>query len=595
MDAVLIEQLEREGIRLGAAHSKQNTIACPQCGPTRRRHSANTPCLSVQLLDDGGAKFNCHHCGWSGGVSGRERHQELPPRRTPAYRRPSPDHKGKREQALYDWFQRRGISPATVDAAGITTRQVWMPGDSQGSTSKAICFPYRRGSELINIKYRTADKRFKQEKNAEKIYFGMNDLDGFETAIVVEGELDKLALAEAGVRNVISVPDGAPQKLKDNLPEAEDDTNFSYVHHCAEALSHITRWVIAVDADAPGAILAEELARRYGKENCWRVKWPELGDAVCKDANDANDVLVVHGAETLRDCIANAEPFPVVGIFRQDAENLIRMRNSPIDRGLSTGWPHLDDLYRVAPGMVSIVTGLPGSGKSEWLDDLVVNMAELHGWRFGVCSMENPLDEHGGKLVEKRVAKPFRSQGPDMFAMTDDEVREATAWVNKHFYFIRDEGDEPQPLAWVLERAKTLVVRDGIRGLIIDPYNELENAREKHQTETEYIGQFLQRLNRFAMRHGVHIWLVAHPAKMYAERGKELPVPGLYDISGSANWANKASIGITISRPDMTKPEVEIHVKKVKFRRVGQVGIQYLRWNKATGKYARAYEEELNL
>jgi len=588
--SILLEQLEVNGIKLGAKRSTQNTILCPKCSHTRSKK--NQPCLAVTLTEDGGAMWNCHHCGWSGGVSGRERRQELPARREPSYRRPSLDHQGKREQSLYDWFQRRGISPATVDAAGVTTRRVWMPGDEQGSTSRVICFPYRLGPDLINVKYRTADKRFKQEKGAEKIYFGMNDLDGFETAIVVEGEIDKLALAEAGVRNVISIPDGAPQQLQDATPEPEDDNKFSYVHHCLPMLSHITRWVIAVDGDAPGAVLAEELARRYGKENCMLVKWPQSGDAPCKDAND---VLLTHGAEELRQCIAEAEPFPVLGVFKQDAEALISMRNNPVDRGVSTGWDHVDDIYRVAPGLLTIVTGVPGSGKSEWLDALLVNLAEQHGWHFGVCSLENPLDEHGGKLVEKYVGEAFRAVSLEHTAMTDDKVREGAAWVNKHFSFIRDEGDEAQPLSWILDRAKTLVVRDGMRGLVIDPYNELQNDRAPHQTETEFIGKFLQRLKRFAARHGVHVWLVAHPAKLYADRGKDLPVPGLYDISGSSNWANKADIGITVSRPDLTKPEVEIHVRKMKHRRCGKVGCEYLRWNKITGRYDRAYQEEMNL
>lgn len=591
MDVILIEQLEREGIKLKNP-GRQNTVLCPECSAGRSPQNKNKPVLSVNLTEDGGARWNCHHCGWSGGVSGRERHQELPPKRAPSYQRPHPDKQGAREQSLYDWFKRRGISPDTVDACGITTRQEWMPGDEQGKTSKVVCFPYRRGTELINMKFRTSDKRFKQTKGAEKIYFGMNDLDGFETAIVVEGELDKMALMEAGVRNVISVPDGAPQVLKDAPPTPDEDTGFSYVHNCEQPLAHIQRWVIAVDGDAPGRVLAEELARRYGKEKCMLVRWPELGDISCKDAND---VLMAHGPEALKDCIAEAEPFPVIGMFKLNADDLIAMRNSPVDRGVSTGWVHLDSYYRVAPGLLTVVTGLPGSGKSEWLDALMVNLADLHGWSFAVCSLENPLDEHGGKLIEKKMGVPFRNWSPDTVAMTDDVVREATAWANKHFTFIRDEGDEPQTLDWVLERARSAVVRHGIRGLVIDPYNELENARGPNQTETEYVGRFLQRLKRFAARHGVHVWLVAHPAKLYADRGRELPAPGMYDISGSANWANKADIGITIHRPDLKLPEVEVHIRKMKFRRCGQVGVEYLRWNKNTGQYQRAYQEEVKL
>ena len=466
LHADLSDRIRAEGISLKDYREGEHSTTCPECSHTRRKKT--DPCLGVKIDHDGGAVWKCHHCGWTGNVPGRA-HQcdlELPPRRAKVYQRPSQDHKGAKEQSLYDWFQRRGISPATVDASGVVTRQVWMPGDERGTTSKAICFPYWRGADLINVKYRTVDKRFRQEKDAEKIYYGMNDLDGFESAIVVEGEMDKLACLEAGVRNVISVPDGAPQVLRDDTPAPDDDNKFSYVHHCAEDLLHIKQWVIAVDNDAPGRVLAEELARRYGKENCWQVSWPEMGDAPCKDAND---VLIAHGPEALKDALANAEPFPVVGMFKLDAESLIAMRNTPLDHGLSTGWQHIDKIYRVAPGMLTILTGIPGHGKSEWLDALLINLSEAHGWRFAMCSMENPLNEHGGKLVEKRASQPFRSFGVDMFRMDDAAVRTATTWVNDHFTFIRDEGDEAKGLDWVLERAKLAVVRDGVRGLVDRP------------------------------------------------------------------------------------------------------------------------------
>jgi twinkle protein len=90
-------------------------------------------------------------------------------------------------------------------------------------------------------------------------------------------------------------------------------------------------------------------------------------------------------------------------------------------------------------------------------------------------------------------------------------------------------------------------MRHGIRGLVIDPYNEIEHHRPASVTETEYVSQLLGKVKRFAQSNDVHVWFVSHPAKMPRD-GNSLPPPTLYDISGSANWANKADLGVVVHR-----------------------------------------------
>ena len=141
--------------------------------------------------------------------------------------------------------------------------------------SMVIGFPYYSHDLLVNVKYRTLDKRFWQSKGAEKMLYGLNDVLGNNEIIIVEGELDKLALEEAGITNVVSVPDGAPARVKEGeLPSAEEDTKYSYLWNSRAWLDQAVRIVIATDNDGPGDALAEELARRLGRERCWRVRWP---------------------------------------------------------------------------------------------------------------------------------------------------------------------------------------------------------------------------------------------------------------------------------------------------------------------------------
>jgi twinkle protein len=170
--------------------------------------------------------------------------------------------------------------------------------------------------------------------------------------------------------------------------------------------------------------------------------------------------------------------------------------------------------------------------------------------------------------------------------MSEDEVRRAMDWVVDHFYLIRAD-DEAPTIDWILAAAKAAVLRHGIRGLVIDPYNEIEHKRPQNQNETEYVSQLLGKVKRFAQAHEVHVWFVAHPAKPQREKDGSLPTPTLYDISGSANWANKADVGLVVHRdPDRDPTRTDICIRKVRFKSVGKTGMTSLRYERATGRYS---------
>lgn len=477
------------------------------------------------------------------------------------------------------WFKARGITEATLMRNNIGYGNAYMPAVAKEVGT--IQFPYRRGGEVVNIKYRDMEKHFRQVKDAEKIFYGLDDVAGVDTVIIVEGEMDKLALEEAGIRNVISVPDGAPAKLKETT--APDDKKFEYIGSSWPQLEHIKTFVLAVDNDAPGKVLEEELARRIGRDKCLRVNWPTAGDAPCKDANE---VLMTHGADVLRECIALAAPYPIRNLVEigTDETDILSLYREGYEKALSTGWQCLDDNLKIRLGELSVVTGTPGSGKSEWIDALMVNLAENEGLKFAVCSFENPVATHRSKLVEKRVRLPF---WPGITSrMNEQELRQGAAWVRDHFHFMQFADDAPTIDA-ILDAARGAVRRYGIKGLVIDPYNEIEHKRPAAMTETEYVSEMLGKVKRFAQNHDVHVWFVAHPAKMMKDQSGKRFIPGLYDISGSANWVNKADIGIVVHRePEKKPPQTEIHIRKVRFRPAGQLGTVMLNYDKKTGRYS---------
>jgi twinkle protein len=430
----------------------------------------------------------------------------------------------------------------------------------------AVVFPYFKDGEFVNAKFRDGAKNFRQIAGAEKLFFKFDDIS--PTTIIVEGEMDALSIEVAGFQNCVSVPDGAPAATAKNF-----DTKFEYLDN--DKVRAVEKWIIAVDSDEPGRRLEDELSRRLGRAKCFRVTWPE-------DCKDANEVLIKHGKEVLRACIDAAHPYPVEGVFSvRDIEDELRdLIDFGLPQGEPTGWKCVDDLYAPCPAQWSLITGIPSMGKSEWLDALAVNLASNSGWVFGVCSPENqPISWHSAKLIEKRMGKRLV---PGKF--TQDEFNSAKNWLADRFHFILPEIPT---LDSVLESARELVRRHGMRGLIIDPYNELDHtSRKEGVAETEYVSLFLSQLRRFAREESVHVWLVAHPAKLMKQNDGKYPVPDGYSISGSAHFYNKADNIIAVHRDTSTPgASTEVHVQKVRSRWLGRRGVANLWWQPDSGRF----------
>lgn len=584
----IVECLAQHGIRLRSYQVGDHYTTCPECSEQRRPANRKKPCLSVKIDDGGGAVWRCAHCEWAGNVPqeryGRDGQPYRQERPAPAPRRPPPPKATPRPKGLLDYFAKRGISEDTVTLFGVYLGRHFFPQPGEDGQplgdSPCIVFPYRRGGVVVNNKYRHPAKHFVQDKDAERTLFNVDSIIDDDVVIWVEGEIDVMTLVEAGYTQVVSLPDGAPQKLKDEPDPA--DKRFLALANCADKLDTVKRVILATDSDGPGQNLAEELARRLGKDRCWRVRWPEG----CKDPNE---VLVQLGADELRRLIEAAEPYPIVGLYQVQQGALLRHRRQGKVETFSTGWPAVDELFRVpAEGRLFVVTGVPNHGKSEWVDALLVNTISAHGWHAVICSPENlPIEEHAAKLAEKWAGEPFRDWAQAR-AMDDFTVMDAERWLAKHFAFVLAE-DEAQALTldYVLDRARHAILRHGSRWLVIDPWNELEHQRPREISETEYIGASLGRLRKFAAHHGCNVVLIAHPMKMQRAKDGTVEPPGGYDISGSANWANKPDFGITIHRPDMTQRDVEVIAWKVRFKHHGKRGKTVLTWQPYSGRYVQ--------
>ena len=526
---------------------------CPKCHGERKNQNDRELSVNVER-----GLFNCHHCGYAGCV--------IPfanPKKE--YTKPQPRLQ-KVSDELVKWFEeKRGISNNTLLRFGITESVEWMP--KAGSEIRVICFNYLKDGELVNIKFRGKDKDFRLNKDSELIFYNLDAIKGEKEAVIVEGEMDCLALYEAGIYNVVSVPNGAnkgSQKLE-------------YLDNCWQYFEDKERIILMTDSDEPGQSLRDEISRRLGRERCFKVKYPEG----CKDANDT----LLNGSKTiLREVYESAAQWPIDGVFTTEEmfEDVLRFYQDGYPKGTSLGIPQFDEYLSLVPGQLTIVTGIPGSGKSEFVDYMVVQAAKLNDWNWGLVGFEQPAVIHFTKLIEKHAGKSFGFRKNPDHRISQAELENGVGFVDRYFSFMKvDEIDVT--IDGLIEKFTELVKRKGIKGLVIDPWNYIEYKAASGQSETQYINECLTKLVRFLKTYDVHGILIAHPTKLKKEGGK-YEMPTLYSISGSAHFFNKTHNGFVVYR-DFESNIVDISIQKVKYSWLGKIGSVSFHYNTDTRQY----------
>ena len=534
---------------------------CPQCRDKRSNKSDKS--LSVDLSN---GLWKCHYCGFAGCLpkNNPNYHNGSKSAYKQEYRIPKGTGNPSLSVKALGYFASRGISLQTVTSMRITEGLEFMP--QKGKEVNTIQFNYYKGGQLVNTKFRTADKCFKLVPGAELILYNLDAIKGTPECIITEGEMDALSFIEIGRTDVVSVPNGANanlQYLDDYIDEYFEDKETIY---------------IASDTDTKGVVLREELLRRFGPERCKIVGYGE-------DCKDANEHLQKYGKESLFLCLANAVEPKIEGIFTVSdfEQSLDLLFERGMQRGVTIGHENFDNFCSFETKRLLIITGIPGSGKSEWIDEIAERLNIRYDWRFAFFSPENaPLQYHASKLIEKFTGKKFEKG-----SLPYGEYQQVKQHLEQNFFFISPNDDFR--LETILSRAKSLVHKKGIKALVIDPYNRLENEQDSRRSETQHISAVLDRLTNFAQQNDVLVILMAHPVKMPKNKDGKIEVPTLYDISGSANFFNKADFGITVHR-DRELNVTEVHIQKVKFKHLGEVGVAMFKYNLHNGRYA-PYEE----
>ncbi|MGE0425710.1 MAG: toprim domain-containing protein, partial [Reyranellaceae bacterium] len=355
-----------------------------------------------------------------------------------------------------------------------------------------IAIPSVEAGAVVNTKYRTlgATKRFSQDKGGRQILWNVDCLADASLAdeplVITEGELDAMVALQCGFPRTVSVPGGAPMEaLGEDAAAGGGSRKYACLDAAGPALDGVRQIILAADGDPPGANLLADLALRLGKARCRWLRYPPG----CKDLND---VLLRHGERGVRELLRDAPWYPVPGIHR-----LSQLPPPDVSPALPIGVEGLDEHYRARRGDLVVVTGIPGHGKSSFVNEVCCRLAWRHGWNTCFASFEQMP-----QLDHRRALRSFHA-GIAERDMTEEQIAAADAWIERRFSFMVAGEDEDVDLAWVLERAAAAVRRFEADILVIDPWNEMDHVRPPDMSLTEYTGFAIKQFKKFARKHRV--------------------------------------------------------------------------------------------
>jgi twinkle protein len=540
-----IDQFNQYGLEVGKTQG-----ICPLCSHDRKPGNKTAKCSSYDWERGLGT---CHNCNTSFQLHTYQRKGAS----EKVYVRPQVEY-NPTSTKVEEWFEQRGITKQTLADLQVGEGQEFMP--QTGKSENTIQFNYYMGDQLINIKYRDGRKNFKLYKGAEKVFYNINSIVGYDACVIVEGEMDVLAMHEAGVKNVISVPNGAT--LNSN--------NLDYLDNCIDYFDDKEKVILAVDADEAGQALRQEFIRRLGAEVCYLVDFD--------DCKDANDYLVKYGKSALRNVIDNVRPVPLEGVstLRDIEDELKDFVKNGFKPGFQIGLKNFDSIFSTYTGQFITVTGVPSSGKSDFVDQMVVGYNKLYGWKTAYASPENqPVYLHAHKLMRKHW-----EDMPSVSDIGGNKWEQVTEHVNDNYFFI---DMDKYNLEAVLRKGAELVKRKGIKCLVLDPFNKIRDVNANSDDVNRYTMDYLQKIETFCKKYDVLTFIVAHPTKMYKGQDGKMEEPTMYNIKGGGEWYDASYHGLLVHR-DYEAKTTKVKVLKVKFQNLGENGAEsFFTWEPRSG------------
>lgn len=595
------------GIKVKPNLREFNTT-CPQCSHTRKAENQKKEVLKVWNYENK-KTWSCIHCGWSGGLNVYERYKEvyasarLPQVLQSIFSKP-----------ITDWLELRGISVKTALFCRCyeTKNSFKLP---------ELAFPYYYQQTLRNVMFRRIDARqvkemgktyqISKEKGTDTIFWGLDELDftqetGADYIIITEGQPDRMTWVEAGYKNIISVPMGAPDPKSKNLEKKMEFINndFRYLlNEGCKSRNTTLKIYIDVDEDDNGRFLRKILQEMLGKQKCWNITKPNgYKDTNEVWAGDKDKGLKALGKPELERMFNEASPSKLFGVISlyDVKDEILHIAKHGHEKGLICGIPEIDEYLSIKRKILCVITGIPSMGKSTWGRYWWTELARRNNIGWGMYTPENrPVSREYTKIVECYSKMYLNNKYTPHLSMSGVQSEKGFQWVNQHFTIINperkfyekfdDKDAKPKTLKSILNYFKALKETHGIYGFIIDAWNKVDHERAAGVTETDHISRQLDMVLEFLDVNDMCGMIVAHPSKQERQRGGNFEVPTLYDIKGSSAWYEKVDIGISVHRTKFINTNQgvrgaqenwildknassQIHIQKMKFEELGQEG-----------------------
>jgi twinkle protein len=566
------DKLSDQGIKLTRRSGSEKT-KCPKCSDGRKNKHDKS--LSVSITT---GEWNCHNCGWKGNVRAHERKREHR-----EYQKPPADviRNIQLKEQITSWFRGRGLSELTLNKFMIFGKQEWMPQTQKEES--CIGFPYLRNGELVNIKFRDGRKNFKMVKDAELIFFNLPSLSEKKFCIITEGEIDCMSAYEAGFGVEKKIDEDGGEVLNDEFSKwgivsvpngaSKGNQRLDYLDNCSDWFVDTQEIIVATDGDEAGMLLRDELIRRLGVERCKTINYPmedvvPLVDGRKRRCKDLNEVLIYLGPESVVNTINNAQSIPIDGVYYLEDifPSMLENFKKGVQLAPSTRFAEMDNYFRWKKGDINLFVGYGNHGKTFFALQLMLTKSIWDGWKWAIFSPENfPANDFYDDLVEMYVGKWLDK-------MSEEEYTEACHFISEHIFYVYPEDEHD--INSIHERFRHLVLKKGIDGVMIDPFNQLDHLQKPYQRDDQYLSEILKDIKRFALLNNVCYNIISHPKNPdQKNQDRSLPVVDMYDIAGGAMWGNKSDQIISYYRPnfhvDKNSPQVEVYIQKLKRKRTG--------------------------
>lgn len=546
-------------------------VVCPVCDPHRKKKGEKKLSVHVER-----GVWNCHHCGWKGNLTTRSFAKDKPNFKERELFLPMDD---KIERFF---TEKRKINRLTMDVCDVHTAVKSIRQKDSGNMERVTCmaFVYRQNGHIMMIKYRDRRKNFSIEEGSKVIPWGLDWIRNEKECFIVEGEIDRLSMHQAGFYNTVSVPTGTTISIKERKHYeetgrlvVENHLNLSYFDSCYDYFDQMDTIYIATDDDAPGVKLRMEIARRFGANKCKYIRWSQYvytdtsgKEHKCKDANDVHMNL---GEEVLSRCKDDFETFPIDNVItiEDDWEALNQRYEHGLIKGKSTGYKILDTHFTWRFGHTIAINGYPNNGKTVFAFNLIVLSAMLYDWKWAAYCPENyPTADLYSMLIEIYIGKTMELGYNNRVTKSDMEA--ARIFIRKHIELINNEnGFTPNELR---ELTKQLIMQKGIVGMYKDPWNAL-NHQMGGLSLDGYLEQELSAEVRLSVNHNIINLIAVHPPTPRDEDRKNPSAPSMFQITGGAIWSKKIYDIMCVhihDRNNVDDTSTELHVQKTKWHKL---------------------------